>query len=254
MYINPVRRKKINLWLLILIVLFIVAIIFTFIHMTNSTNANSDNRYTQSSTITSNEVNKEYSGSKIGKVDSYDSFLDIENGGSSTISNETQNDKTPTSIEAPIPEVFSASTLGNTSSPLILGDHKYSFQNLGEAYLKGTGSEQYVVLRRENYIYQISTEKSCFSELLKRADLKSYIESSYNIQITSELKTGTIDGTQIIICTIADTTSVGYLIITSLNENESMFIRVLDANNMFALIQDLSNPISDISLLKENIQ
>ena len=47
MYVRPVRRKKINLWLLILIILFIVAIVFTIIHMSNSSKANSDSRYSE---------------------------------------------------------------------------------------------------------------------------------------------------------------------------------------------------------------
>lgn len=240
MYVGPVRRKKINLWLLILIILFIVAIVFTIIHMMNSTNANSDSRYNQRNAYSSSEVNKEYSGSRIGKVDSYDSFSNIESE-SSTNQVEMYNH---------IPE----ETTEPNSAPITLNEHTYNFKDVGIASLQGTNPNQYVELKKGNFLYKISTEKNNFSDTLHKDNLKSYLENTYNIQITSELKTGTVNNTQIIICTMADNSSVGYLIIAPLNDAETIFLKVFDANNLFALIQDLSEPINDMGIIKTNIQ
>ena len=57
-----------------------------------------------------------------------------------------------------------------------------------------------------------------------------------------------------IICTIADGSTVGYLIITPLNDQEVVCLKVYDANNQLALIKDLSEPINDINSIKTNIQ
>lgn len=242
MYVRPVRRKKINLWLLILIILFIVAIVFTIIHMSNSSKANSDNRYSKKSS--DNVINRESSGSTIGKVNSYDSFSDIaivpDNTGTVEMYNEIPaEESTPQEPE---------------QTPLSLNEHTYNFKDLGESSLTGEGNNQYVELKKENILYRIKTEKSTFNDTLNKEGLKAYLESTYGVTITSEIKTGTVDNIQMIICSIADGNSVGYFIITSLNDSEILCLKVFDANNQFALIQDLSEPINDIDSIKTNIQ
>ena len=57
-----------------------------------------------------------------------------------------------------------------------------------------------------------------------------------------------------ILCTIADSTSVGYFAITPFNESEVLCIKIYDVNNPMALIKDLSEPLNDISSIKANIQ
>ena len=257
MYIGAIRRKKINLWLLILLILFIVAIVFTAIHMMNSTKANSDSRYDQTNKLADTNTT-EYSGSRIGKVNSYDSFSNIENKTSDSqvpVYSEIPNQDSGTiPVSTPVTPLQSRPSTGDNSSPINLGNHTYSFQNLGEFILGGQQPNQYIELKRENLLYRVITEKKKFNDILNGTDLKKSLEEMFSIQVTSEIKTGTINDTQIIVCTIADNSSVGYLFITPLNDDESMFLRVYNANNMFELIQDISNPISDISLLKENIQ
>lgn len=257
MYVRPVRRKKINLWLLILIVLFIVAIVFTIIHMSNSSKANSDNRYSKKSS--ENVINKESSGSTIGQVNSYDSFSDINanSGGSSKV--EMYNEIPDTnSAEAPVsvPGIVLPSSPGAEANPSSIGldDHTYSFSQLGESSLKGDENNKYIELKKGNILYKIKTEKTTFNDILNKDNLKSYLESNYGVIVTSEIKTGTVNNIQMIICTIADGSSVGYFIITSLNDSEILCLRAFDANNQFALIQDLSEPIKDIDLIKTNIQ
>ena len=241
MYVGPVRRKKINLWLLILIILFIVAIVFTIIHMMNSSNANSDSRYSQKEN-SSNVVNKEYSGSRIGKVDSYDSFSDIENDSGSTKKVEMYNT---------IPEETSEP---KKKEPLKLNEHTFNYNDIGESSIQGEISNQYIELKKGDLLYKITTEKSTFDDILHKEELKKYIEDTYKLQITSELKTGTVNNVKMIICTIADTNSVGYLIVTPLNDTEVLFLRANNANNPFALIEDLSGPFNDIPTIKTNIQ
>ncbi len=246
MYVRPVRRKKINLWLLILIILFIIAIVFTIIHMSNSSKANSDSRYSERN---DNTVNKELNGSTIGKVDSYDSFSDISvvPNGSGTVEmyNEIPNSNTnPESSTSPQVE----------NEPVKIADHIYSFKNLGDFSISGQEQNQFVDLKKGNLLYRLRAEKVSFNDVLGKEGLKSYLETTYNIQVTSELKTGTVNDIQMIICTIADGSTVGYLIITPLNDQEVVCLKVYDANNQLALIKDLSEPINDINSIKTNIQ
>ena len=103
-------------------------------------------------------------------------------------------------------------------------------------------------------LYRLRAEKVSFNDVLGKEGLKSYLETTHNIQVTSELKTGTVNDIQMIICTIADGSTVGYLIITPLNDQEVVCLKVYDANNQLALIKDLSEPINDINSIKTNIQ
>ena len=210
--------------------------------MSNSSKANSDSRYSKKNS--DNVINRESSGSTIGRVDSYDSFSDIAivPGESSKV--EMYNE-IPTEENTPKePE----------QTPLSLDEHIYNFKDLGEASLKGDGVNQYIELKKGNILYKIKTEKSTFADTLNKEGLKEYLESTYQITITSELKTGTVNNIQMIICSIADGSSVGYFIITPLNDSEILSLKVFDANNQFALIQDLSEPINDIDSIKTNIQ
>ncbi|MBR2704243.1 MAG: hypothetical protein IKE91_02120 [Clostridia bacterium] len=243
MYVRPVRRKKINLWLLILIILFIVAIVFTIIHMSNSSKANSDSRYSEKTN--NNTINKELQGSTIGKVDSYDSFSNItvvpNESGTVEMYNEIPTESvTPTPVAEP--------------EPVKLNDHTYSFKELGEFSLQGSEPAQYVELKKGDILYRLNTEKTTFNDMLNKEGLQAYLETTYNIKVTSELKTGTINDIQMIICSMADGSSVGYFIITPLNDSEVLCMKVFDANNQLALIKDLSEPIKDIDSIKTNIQ
>lgn len=253
MYVGPVRRKKINLWLLILIILFIVAIIFTIIHVLNSSKANSDYRYSQRNEENSvaavasadatnsvsnkknNSVAKESNGSRIGIINSTESFADIDSSPRTTTTIEVTSHKDNNE---------------NKSENVELGGHKFNFKDLGKASLKG----DYVELKKGDILYKICTEQSSFDSTKGKENLKSYLESKYKIQVTSDFKVGTLNGVSMIICTIAETTGVGYLIITPLNDNEIICMKVYDANNLFGLIKDLSTPINDINELKSNIQ
>lgn len=266
MYVGPIRRKKINLWLLILIVLFIVAIVFTTIHMLNSSKANSDNRYSQKddNSVASNIVNRESSGSKIGRVDSYSSFSDIENGASNNkvemydeIPNDANSSDSPASashngMDGLLPNVTPSTP--EKAQPVTLKNHTYSFQNLGEYSITGAPSYEFVELKKGNHLYRLSVEKSSFNDILSKDGLKSYLEKTFNVQVTSELKTGTINDMQMILCSVADSCSVGYFIITPFNDSEVLCVKVYDANNQMALIKDLSEPLNDINTIKANIQ
>ncbi|MBQ3408340.1 MAG: hypothetical protein IJH12_03945 [Clostridia bacterium] len=235
MYVGPVRRKKINLWLLILIVLFIVAVIFTVIHISNSSKANSDSRYSERSTNQNNMVNREVAGSKIGKIDSYESFGNIESSPETQTSMEIYNE---------IPN----------HTPIYINNHTYKLQDLGNASIQGTNPNQYVELKKGNILYRITTSNSSFSETLAKDNLKSYIEDTYDVQVTSELKTGNVNDIEIIICTMAKSSDIGYFVITPLNDSEILCLKIYDANNMYSLLQDLSEPINDIKSIKSNIQ
>lgn len=263
MYMNTYRRKKINLWLLILIILFIVAIVFTVIHMSNSSKANSDNRYSKQNN--EKAINQEKNGSTIGKVDSYDSFSNVTVSPGESGSVEMYNE-VPENTGSPdennykkiggltIPPAASASEAEREKQPVTIDEHTYSFQNLGDFCKNGAPTHEFVELKKGDYLYRLNIQKSSFDDVLHKDSLKSHIETTFNVQVTSELKTGTINELQMILCTIADSTSVGYFAITPFNESEVLCIKIYDVNNPMALIKDLSEPLNDISSIKANIQ
>lgn len=260
MYINPMRRKKINLWLLILIILFITAIVFTFIHMSNSSKANSDSRYNQKNGEAT--TNREVNGSSIGKIDSYDSFSDVAvtpgDSGSVEMYNEVPTAETPsenTSGNSPIdPSLASPGPQPSKSTnitPITIGNHVYTING---ATSKKEENYQYVEFKNDKVIYRLNTNATAFPDMLKKDNLKQYIEETFSVQVTSDIKTGTVDEIEMIICTIADRSCVGYFIITKLNDSEVVCLKVVDADNQFALIQDLSVPIHEIPFITANIQ
>ena len=174
MHVSSVKRKKINLWLLLLIILFILAIIFTIIHITNSSKANSDARYSSISsqsknknTTINNIANKETNGSRIGTIESLSSFRDIEDYVSHENSNagEVVNDTSSQNV-----------TPNTQQNAFKIDNHTYTFDNTVTACVKGRSPSQYIELKKDIYLYKISTSSISFSDLRANQNIKDYIE------------------------------------------------------------------------------
>lgn len=255
MYVGSMKRKKINLWLLLLIVLFTIAIIFTIVHITNSSKANSDYRYSsrtahnkaENSTI-NNLINSETSGSGIGTINSFSGFRDIEeitaddnsvNSNESTPRNEASSQEATPSTELRI---------------LKVNNHSYTFDSTVTASVKGDGSSQYVELKKKGYLYKVITNKMSYSDLKSKEHLKDYIEKTYKLQVTGEIKSGTIKGNSLSICTMAENNEVAYLIITPLNDSEILVLKIFNDRNTSAMIEDLTEVLDYITTLKSSIQ
>ena len=223
MYVGSIRRKKINLWLLLLIVLFIIAIIFTIIHIVNSSRANSDNRYnyvTSQSDKKNNAINRlintETNGSGIGRIDSYTNFREIDEIGfdnNSINSNENTSQSQTTSEET-------------------------------------TTTKE---VKKNGYLCKMFVSNISYTNLTSNPNLKEYIQETYKLQVTSEIKSGTINGNTLSICTMAENNEVAYLIITPLNNSDVLILKVFNDKNTSAMIEDLTGILGDISELKSNI-
>lgn len=246
MYVGSVRRKKINLWLLILIILFIIAIIFTIIHIFNSSQASSDDRASQNhSLIASNNINKKTDGSGIGKISSYSDFYDIESNSSQESDSE---------ITLPISENFEdIPTQENlsTETSLKLNNHTYVFDKDKQATLV---DNKYVQICNNTYLMRLTTSNYNYLDLKNKSSLKSFLQDTYNMTITSDLKTGNMKNTDLLLCTISENNDVAYFFITPLNSSEVLCLKVYNSEDMSTLIKDISEPIGEISSIKTSIQ
>lgn len=248
---KPVRRKSINLFLLIIIVLAIIALIIISIYLINrpfeenddtdeNIVATSSSEYLPSpESLVSNQTilnNSEYSNSILNSLND---FEDLEDMDGNTIQPEN----------VPITE--------NTKA-LTLNGHKLNFNNSEDATIVQNAniSELKVNYTDFNFKMLLNTDKqTTFENLKKNTSLKSYLESTYNISITSSLKSGNINNSlDIIICTISDANGPAYFIITPLNNSEILYSKIYNTSNSQALIDDLSKPLDEISSMITKFQ
>ena len=106
---------------------------------------------------------------------------------------------------------------------------------------------------KSNKIFN-TDNKISFDTLKSTNDLQNYISNTYNLNITSSLKSGNINNLDIIIFTISDDTGVGYCIFTKLNDSEVAYAKIYNTENSSKLISDLSNPITKISAVIASMQ
>lgn len=239
------RKKSINLILLIFIILLIISLVITSVYLINYSNKSEEDDESTSSnentshielqlTNVSSENNDTHSTdtNENSILSSLNNFEDIEN-------NEDTND---------IPE----------NSTLILNNHIYTFDNSVEAsVVENSSNKQELQIKYLNYNFQISlnTDSSMtFEDLKNNSSLKDYLESNYDINITSSLKSGTLENLNIIICTISDNKGQAYFVITPLNNAEVAYIKIYNTNDNQVLIDDLSNPIDQISSIISNVK
>lgn len=233
MYIRQVRKIKINLWLLIFITIFIVALIFTAIHFVNSSKANTEESVNEYTSVSKSKDNKTFSNNlNIGK-DAFNNFITIDEDFNSDLNESTT--------------LVSEESQESESNTINFNNHSYIFDKNENVELLNNNTKQYIQLDTDEYVYRINTDTISFSDIKKQDDLKTTLEQKYKINITSDIKTGNYNGLELILCTISEDDSMGYFIITSLNENEIIFIEIYNSVNSSTLISDLTNPLNDIS-------
>ncbi|MBP3707949.1 MAG: hypothetical protein J6J36_05010 [Clostridia bacterium] len=238
MYVRQVRKVKINLWLLIFITIFIVAIIFTAIHFINSSKANTDESLSEYTSISKSKNNKNSSDNlDIGK-DTFNSF--------NTIDENLNNDSNQThTLVTQEPE----------SNTINFNNHSYVFDKNDHVELLNDNAKQYIKLDHNGYTYRINTDAISFSDVKNQDDLKATLNQKYKINITSDIKAGNYNDLDLILGTISENDALGYFIITPLNENEIVFIEIYNSIDTSKLISDLTDPLNDISTkIKTSIQ
>lgn len=282
MNVSKGKSLKISLWFIIIMILFIIALIFTFIHISNSSKANTDN-YLANQVFEANASGDKTSLVKISRKEERNNLIDLNSLSEiNTISSTEQSNSTNTDQNNPVSNTENNSTTTTSQSnenenqqtsentanqdentvdtqntvpeknTYKLNNHTYKFDSAQKVSVSNTTSNQYIQLDYSDYIMKVNTDTMYYNNLKKKSDIKSFLEENYQIQITSDIKSGNFNSTNIIICTFTENTNTGYLIITKLNESETVYFKVFNKSDMSQLISDLSDPLDEISSIIKN--
>lgn len=229
----PKRTKKISLFLLIVIVLFVIALIFTIINIFSSTSALSDSE--------AEDTNKNFS---------IQLSLD-----SNQVSNTEEDDKHNIIRDLEGFADISSNNFNEEPSSFNLNNHTFKFDDSVEASIVDDSNKSALQILNSSSDSKIilNTDDSINYETLKSTpSLKNYLETKYNISITSDVKSGKIQNLNIILFTISDNDGVAYFVITPLNDSEIIYSKIYNKSDMSTLINDLSKPIDEISSIISN--
>lgn len=235
---KPIRRKSINLILLIFIILSIITLIIIAVYLINhsSENDKTENNSIEVGMETNNnqtETNiSENTNNVLNSIENFENFEDINTNEISTQSSYDSNTLTFNDHVLTFDDSIHASIIQNSNAPeLQLNYPDFNFKMI------------------------VNTNNSTtFENLKSNTSLKNYLESNYDVSITSPLKSGNINNLDIIICTISDNNNNAYFIITPLNDSEILYSKIYNTSNNQTLIEDLSKPLEEISSLISKLQ
>ena len=234
---NERKRKSISLILIIFIILLVatlVIIIAKFLQKSNSDNLAEEN------TNSSVELS----------VNSVDNFDDISSDNS--IENTTNTVEENNSLQN-----TSTSNTTNEQKSLTLNNHTYKMEENVDATLVQNNNSSAIQIVYPDYNYKMIFNTSStinFTDLKNHSDLKNYLESTFNLKITSTLKSGNINNVNVILFTISDTTGNGYCVFTPLNDSEVAYAKLYDTDNSSNLLSDLSEPLNNISKVIDSME
>lgn len=235
---KPIRRRKsINLVLLIFIILIIITVIITTVYLINNSNEETNNKDDSTNKVSENIVNTidnnipEISNTETNSIPDFNDFDDI---------NNTEN-VTPTATQ---------------SNNISFNNRELHFDNSVHASIVHTNNKPELELIYDNLNFKITacTDKVSYESLKTNQSVKNYLESAYNISINSPIKSGTINNLDIIVCTISDSSTNAYFIITPLNDSEILYSKIYNTSNAQSLVDDLSKPLDEISSLLSKLK
>lgn len=233
------KRKSINLFLIIFILLFISILILFVVNIIA-------NKKQETSKLSQN--NEENNSAVQFTVDSNNTEDTSDFDDISSI-NSVNTNELPTN-ESTVQNTNNSNT--QNEKTLSLNHHSYVFDQSTQASLIKNNNVETLQILYPDFQYKIlyNTDNSInYENLRNQSNLKSYLEDNYNFQITSNLKTGTINNMNMIIFTFSDNMGIGYCIFTSLNDSEIAYSKIYNTDNNKELISDLSNPITKLSLI-----
>lgn len=235
---KPIRRKSINLILLIFIILSIITLIIIAVYLINhsSENDKTENNSIEVGMETNNnqtETNiSENTNNVLNSIENFENFEDI-----------NTNETSPQS--------------SYDSNTLTFNDHVLTFDDSIHASIIQNSNTPELQLNYPDFNFKMivnTNNSTTFENLKSNTSLKNYLESNYNVSITSPLKSGNINNLDIIICTISDNNNNAYFIITPLNDSEILYSKIYNTSNNQTLIEDLSKPLEEISSLISKLQ
>ena len=224
------RRKSFSLVLLILIIILVISLVVLLVSLINKPPKVSDK---------GNQTTVE------NKLDA--SFIESLNDIDSDTGDETETQQT---IQAPENTEVSDSGEGSTVE---FNGHNYKIKDNVETSIDDNKNELKYEIADKNYlIYYGSNASKSFQDLKAEEDLKGYIENEYSVSLTSSLKTGNINGLDLIICSASEDSKQIYLLFTPLTDSEVAYARIYNKTNENELLNDISEPLAEISSIISN--
>ncbi len=250
---NESKRKSISLFLIIFIMILIILLAILAIKLLknkDNTNLSDNNSNAQAQlSIETNDIefNDVENTSNFNEITNY-----IENTNSNsenaTKINETITNSTENSIDNQITD---------SSYKLTLNNHTYKFKNNEKASIIQDNEKSAIQTINSDFNYKMlfnTDNTTTFNALKENSNLKTSLESNYNFTITSNLKIGNINNLNVIAFTISDINGIGYCVITPLNDTEITYTKIYNTANTAELVSDLSNPLTEISSIIENLE
>lgn len=247
------KRKSISLFLIIFIMILIILLAILAIKLLknkDNTNLSDNNSNAQAQlSIETNDIefNDVENTSNFNEITNY-----IENTNSNsenaTKINETITNSTENSIDNQITD---------SSYKLTLNNHTYKFKNNEKASIIQDNEKSAIQTINSDFNYKMlfnTDNTTTFNALKENSNLKTSLESNYNFTITSNLKIGNINNLNVIAFTISDINGIGYCVITPLNDTEITYTKIYNTANTAELVSDLSNPLTEISSIIENLE
>lgn len=248
---NSVRKKSINLFLLIFILILIIILIFIGIKLLkkdNDPNENeTDNADDVSITLAVNAEN-ETSYNPIENLDDFESIDSSTNSISEEVSSTEENNNNTTIEPSPT---------ANKENTVTLSNHTYSLpSSLKFSKISDGSNSDYLLLQYPDFEFEMTynTYNLSFESLKSQSTLRSYIENTFGISISGDLKTGNVKKLDIIACSISENSKTGYFIITPLNGSEIIYTKIFNTTDSSKLVPDLSNPLDQIISMKSYLK
>lgn len=227
------RRKSFSLVLLILIVALVVFLVIFLVSLINKPKKN-------------NTINNQTSKTVEKKLDA--SFIESLND-IKTEDTETEEQPSETTDENPSSETEQSEV--SQTADISFNDHNYKIKSEAQTSVVDALSEKKELryeLPEKGYIIQYgSNAEKSFQDFKSTEDLKAYIESQYGVTLTSSLKTGKISGLDLVICSASEDSKQIYLLFTPLTDSEIAYARIYNKNSENELLDDISEPLSEIS-------
>ncbi len=240
---NNSRKKSINLFILVLIVLLVIALIITIFKLFINPQNTDDSISNDTSQDTQVKVSLETNSS---------SFNEVENITDSNISQNTLNNIVDVSTSNSLNE----NTTSSQSRSLSLNNHDFTFNKSAQISLVQDNNKSAIqaIYSDFNYKMLLNTDTISFNDLKNITSLKDYIQNTYQVSITSNLKTGILNNLDLILFSISDNNGIGYCLFTPLSDSETLYVKIYNISDNQTLIDDLSNPIDEISSILSKFQ
>lgn len=244
---NNSRKKSINLFILVLIVLLVIALIITIFKLFINPQNTDDSISNDTSQDTQVKVSLETNSSSFNEVENITDSNSINNISQNTLNNI---------VDVSTSNSLNENTTSSQSRSLSLNNHDFTFNKSAQISLVQDNNKSAIqaIYSDFNYKMLLNTDTISFNDLKNITSLKDYIQNTYQVSITSNLKTGILNNLDLILFSISDNNGIGYCLFTPLSDSETLYVKIYNISDNQTLIDDLSNPIDEISSILSKFQ